>query len=146
MILPVTLVIAAAAGLINIWLAMRVTRVRQAAGVWLGDGGNEPVVARTRAHANFAEYAPFVLILIALIELARGANLWLWLLGAWFIVARLAHGLGMDAPRMRWLRPFGAISTLVVLLALAVWALVIGYQTTATRPAPGNIVVGTPQG
>ena len=146
MILPVTLVIAAAAGIINIWLAMRVTRVRQAAGVWLGDGGSEAVVARTRAHANFTEYAPFVLILIALIELARGANLYLWLLGALFIVARLAHGIGMDAPKMRWLRPFGAITTLLVLLVLSGWALVIGYQTAAVRPAPSNIVVGTPQG
>ncbi|HEX4695063.1 MAPEG family protein [Sphingomonas sp.] len=146
MILPVTLVIAAAAGLINIWLAMRVTRVRQAAGVWMGDGGNEPVVARTRAHANFAEYAPIVLILIALIELARGANLWLWLLGALFIVARLAHGIGMDAPKLRWLRPFGAITTLLVTLALAIWALAIGYQAAAVRPAPSTIVIGTPQG
>lgn len=135
MILPVTLVIAAAAALINIWLAMRVTGIRKAHGIWLGDGGNDAVIARTRAHTNFTEYAPFVLILIGLIELASGPSLWLWLVGGLFIVARLAHGLGMDAGGLRALRPFGAISTLVVLLVLAGWALVIGYQAAA-RPAP----------
>lgn len=134
MILPVTLVIAAAAALINIWLALRVTGIRKAHGVWLGDGGNEAVIARTRAHTNFVEYAPFAVILIGLIELASGPSLWLWLAGALFIVARLAHGIGMDG-RIKALRPFGAISTLVVLLVLAGWALVIGYQAAA-RPTP----------
>lgn len=134
-ILTITLVIAAAATLINIWLAVRVSTVRKANGVWLGDGGNEAVIARTRAHTNFVEYAPFVLILIALIELASGASLWLWGLGAWFVLARLSHGIGMDTAAPRWMRMFGAMSTLAVLLVLSVWALVLGYQG-ALHPAP----------
>ena len=143
MVLPITLVTAAAAGLINIWLALRVTGVRKTANVWLGDGGSEAVVARTRAHANFAEYAPFVLILVALIELARGLSLWLWLIAILFIVARLAHGIGMDAKGARWLRPFGAVSTLVVLLVLSAWALVIGYQVAVVGPA-APVVISVP--
>lgn len=141
MILPVTLVIAAAAGLISIWLAVRVTQVRSKANVWLGDGGHEPVVARTRAHTNFVEYAPFVLILIALIELARGSSLWLWLLGVAFVVARLCHGIGMDPSAPRILRRIGAITTLVVLLALSGWALVIGYEGAAAKPASADPVI-----
>ena len=139
--LPITLVTAAAAGLINIWLALRVTGVRKAAGVWLGDGGSEAVVARTRAHANFTEYAPFVLILIALIELAHGPSFWLWLIAVAFILARLAHGIGMDAKGARWLRPFGAITTLVMLLALAIWALAIGYRGTAAVPPESKVML-----
>ena len=142
MILPITLVMAAAAGLINIWLAVRVTQVRSKNNVWLGDGGHEPVVARTRAHTNFVEYAPFVLILVALIELARGSSLWLWLLSVAFILARLCHGLGMDPTAPKILRRIGAITTLVVLLALSIWALVIGYQAAAARPATGPVIIG----
>ncbi|MBN8815748.1 MAG: MAPEG family protein [Sphingomonas sp.] len=144
MILPVTLTIAAAAGLINIWLAVRVTQVRSKANVWLGDGGQEPVVARTRAHTNFVEYAPFVLILIGLIELARGPSIWLWALGVAFTLARLSHGIGMDPTAPRILRRIGAITTLVVLLALSGWALVISYQSATPQPTTGPVIIAAP--
>ncbi|MBS0480147.1 MAG: MAPEG family protein [Proteobacteria bacterium] len=145
MILPITLVMSAASGLISIWLAVRVTQVRAKNNVWLGDGGHEPVLARTRAHLNFVEYAPFVLILIALIELARGSSVWLWVLGVAFIVARLCHALGMDPNGPYILRRIGAMTTLVVLLALSVWALVIGYEGAATaKPATGPVIIGVP--
>jgi uncharacterized membrane protein YecN with MAPEG domain len=144
MILPITLVMAAAAGLINIWLAVRVTQVRSKNNVWLGDGGSEAVVARTRAHTNFVEYAPFVLILIALIELSRGPSLWLWALGIAFTLARLCHGIGMDPTAPRILRRIGAMTTLAVLLALSGWALVIGYEGAAARPATGPVIIGVP--
>ena len=144
MILPITLVTAAAAGLINIWLAVRVTQVRSKNNVWLGDGGHVPVVARTRAHTNFVEYAPFVLILVGLIEMARGPSLWLWLLSVAFILARLCHGLGMDTTAPRILRRIGAITTLVVLLALSVWAMAIGYKGAAALPTTGPTVISAP--
>ncbi len=144
MILPITLVMAAAAGLINIWLAVRVTQVRSKNNVWLGDGGSEAVVARTRAHTNFVEYAPFVLILIALIELSRGPSVWLWALGIAFTLARLCHGIGMDPTAPKILRRIGATTTLAVLLALSVWALVIGYEGAAAKPATGPTIIGVP--
>ncbi len=144
MILPITLVMAAAAGLINLWLAVRVTQVRSKSNVWLGDGGSEAVIARTRAHTNFVEYAPFVLILVGLIELAHGSSLWLWLLGVAFILARLCHGLGMDPSAPRFLRSTGAITTLVVLLALSVWAMIIGYQGTAAKPTASPVIISAP--
>lgn len=140
-LLSVTLVIAAAAAIINIWLAVRVTQARSAHGIWLGDGGNQAVIARTRAHTNFVEYTPFVLILLALIELAAGSSLWLWGVGALFILARLSHGIGMDPTAPRWMRRFGAITTLAVLLGLAGWALVLGYQAAAKPAPPARTVV-----
>jgi uncharacterized membrane protein YecN with MAPEG domain len=146
MILPVTLVIAAAAGIINIWLALRVTRVRMSSKVYLGDGGHEGLTARTRAHTNFTEYAPLILILIGLIELASGSSLWLWILGATFILARLAHGIGMDASTWKGLRAAGAMTTWIVLLILSGWALVIGYQAAASRPpVERTITFGAPK-
>ena len=98
MLLPVTLVIAAACGLINIWLALRVSQRRMQAKVMIGDGGDSLMVSRHRAHANFTEYAPFALILIAGIELASGSSPWLWALGALFVLARLAHPSAWTAP------------------------------------------------
>ena len=77
MVLTVTLAAAAAAAIVNLWLSIRVGQVRHQAGVSIGDGGNELLVRRMRAHANFIENAPLVLILIACIELARPDTQWL---------------------------------------------------------------------
>ena len=65
----------AACALLNIWLGRRVGRMRVAHKVSIGDGGNEALIARMRAQANFVEYTPFFLILLGLIELAAGRNL-----------------------------------------------------------------------
>jgi len=129
MILPITLTIAGAAALLNIWLARRVGQMRLAHKVSIGDGGNEALIARMRAQANFVEYTPFVLILIGLIELAEGSRLWLWIVGVAYILARIAHGFGMDRPRPDplKLRMIGVIVTALILFGLALYAIVLPY-------------------
>ena len=129
MILPITLTIAGAAALLNIWLARRVGQMRLTHKVSIGDGGNEALIARMRAQANFIEYTPIVLILIGLIELAEGSRLWLWIVGVAYILARIAHAFGMDRPRpdpLR-LRMIGIIVTALILFGLAVYAIVLPY-------------------
>ena len=108
-------------------------------GVAVGDGGDPRMMATTRAHANFAEYAPIVLVLIAAIELAGGAQVWLWAAGAVFVVGRVAHALGMPRPSPNPLRAGGILSTWAITAALAGWALVLAYQ--AERP---NVVETVP--
>ena len=80
-ILPITLTIAGAAAIVNIWLAIRIVMVRLKAKVLIGDGGNALLTARMRAQLNYVEYTPLVLILIGLIELAKGTQTWLWAAG-----------------------------------------------------------------
>jgi uncharacterized membrane protein YecN with MAPEG domain len=133
MILPITLTIAGAAALLNIWLARRVGQMRLAHKVSIGDGGNEALIARMRAQANFIEYTPFVLILILLIELAVGSKLWLWIVGVVYILARIAHGFGMDRPsgdRLK-LRMIGIVVTGLILLGLALYAIALPYLQRA---------------
>jgi len=125
--LPITLTIAGIAAIINIWLAYRVGQVRHSQKVMIGDGGSEPVVARMRAQANFIEYAPIFLILLALIELARGSEPWLWGLSAAFVVGRLLHPFGMDRKAPNALRMIGIMLTFLSLLIAAVYAISIPY-------------------
>ena len=142
--LPVTLTIAAAYALVNLWLAGRVVPGRLR-GVAVGDGGDPRMTATMRAHANFAEYAPIVLVLIAAIELSRGSATWLWVAGAVFVLGRLAHALGMTRPSPNPLRAGGIISTWLVTAILAVWALTLAYA--AVRPATTDPVpVEAPRG
>jgi uncharacterized membrane protein YecN with MAPEG domain len=129
MILPITLTIAGAAALLNLWLGRRVGVMRLTHKISIGDGGNEALTARMRAQANFIEYTPFVLILIGLIELADGSKLWLWIVGVAYILGRIAHGFGMDRPHpdpLR-LRMIGIIVTMLILLGLALYAIALPY-------------------
>ena len=146
MILPVTLVFAATAALLNFWLAMRAGSVRVKAKVLHGDGSDVRLLARMRAHANFTEYAPFVVILSGLIELARGPSLWLWIAMVVFVFARIAHAFGMDkaTPPTR-LRMIGIIGTWLVMVGLALWAAAIGYQAENKAPVSAPVELMTPK-
>jgi uncharacterized membrane protein YecN with MAPEG domain len=129
MILPITLTIAGAAALINIWIARRVGQMRITHKISIGDGGNEALTARMRAQSNFVEYTPFFLILLGLIELAIGSKVWLWVVAVVYILGRIAHVFGMDRARpdpLR-LRMIGIMVTLLVLLGLALYAIVLPY-------------------
>lgn len=126
--LPVTLTIAAGAALVNLWLMIRCGQARTKESVSIGDGGNEFVIRRMRAHSNFVESAPFVLILIAALELTVGTNNWLWIIGIGYIVGRLAHGLGMDGGPLGKGRMVGTLITFLSLIGLAGWALWTVYS------------------
>ena len=127
--LPVTLTIAAGAALVNIWLMVRCGQARTKESVSIGDGGNEFVIRRMRAHANFVESAPFVLVLLAALEATQGTSNWLWVIGILYIVGRLAHGLGMDGGAFGKGRLVGTLITMLSLLGLAGWALWTVYAT-----------------
>lgn len=136
MILPITLTIAGAAALLNIWLGYRVGQMRQAHKVSIGDGGAEPLTARMRAQSNFVEYTPLFLILLGLIELAIGSPLWLWVVAGVYILSRIVHAFGMDRPSpdpLR-LRMIGIIVTFLVLLGLAVYAIALPYLHRTPAP------------
>ena len=109
------------------WLSLRVGRVRTKEKVFIGDGGNEPLTRRMRAHSNFVENTAFVLILLALVELGLGSSLWLWGVGALYLVGRILHAIGMDG--MMWGRMVGTIITMLTQLGLAIGALAIVYLT-----------------
>ena len=135
--LPVTLSAAAACAFINLWLAMRIGAIRRAEKISIGDGGNERLTARMRAQLNFAEFAPIVLILLALTELARGASIGLWGTAAAFVLARIAHPIGMDGNMPA--RGFGIIVSLAVTAGLAIYAIVIlttGGASDVAIPLP----------
>ncbi|OYY70608.1 MAPEG family protein [Sphingomonas sp. 28-63-12] len=125
--LPITLVAAGGAAIINFWLSMRVGNVRRTAKVSIGDGGDLGLIARMRAQANFIEYTPIVLVLIGAIELSQGSSTWLWAVSAIYLLGRVGHALGMDGMRIG--RAAGTITSMLTMLGLGVYALVIPFTT-----------------
>ena len=130
-ILPITLTIAAAAAVLHIWLAGRVSQLRRAYRISIGDGGNEALHRRIRAHGNYVENMPVVLILLALVELAGGDPRVLWGTAILFVISRLLHAFGMDRPSPSRLRMFGMIGSTVALVLLAGYAIFMLYQHPA---------------
>jgi uncharacterized membrane protein YecN with MAPEG domain len=130
--LPTSLGFAGALSLVNLWLAYRCVRIRLNGPGGVGDLGIPSLLARMRAHANFVEYTPFVLILMALLEYAGGSRAWLQGLGAVYLVGRIVHAFGIERPKFT-MQLIGALVTWAVLLALAVWALrlAVHFSTAA---------------
>ncbi|MDX3901669.1 MAG: MAPEG family protein [Sphingobium sp.] len=135
MLLPVTLTLAAACALLNFWLATRCVRLRLGQKVLHGDGGNALLGKRIRAHANFVEYAPIILILMGLVEMALGSSLWLWVAALLFVLGRVGHAFGMDSDQPGSARRLGILLTWGVMLGLALTALYAAYAGTREVPA-----------
>ena len=124
--LPITLVTAAVAALMSIWLALRVGRVRSSAKIPHGHGDNPLLLKRMRAQANYVEYTPFVVILVAVLEMSGRGGTWLVVVAGGYFLARVAHALGMDndvAPN--GLRGIGILYTILTLLGLALYAVLV---------------------
>ena len=112
---------AAVLGLVFIVLAARVIRARQGANVAIGTGGDASLERAMRVHANFAEYVPLALLLLAFAEM-QGRPAWLiHLLCVALVVARVVHAVGVSQGNedLR-LRTVGIATTFLVLAAAAV--------------------------
>jgi len=129
----VTSVYAALLALLYLALSAWVSAGRTRLKVMLGDGGDANLLARIRAHANFAEYVPLILILVALLEGRRTSIYIIHALLFTLLVARLAHPIGIVAApgsaREKTFRGLGAGLTYLVLLLSAVALLVAAIQT-----------------
>lgn len=131
--LPITLATTGGAALIALWLGLRVGRVRIKVQVSIGDGGNEALITRMRAQANYIEYAPFIVALIAVLEFTSGTSTWLWIAAILFLVARVLHPLGMDG--MKGARVIGIAITFLLLLALGGYAIALPLIDHYATPA-----------
>ena len=86
-----------------------------------GKGEKELLQRAIRAHGNFTEYVPMMLILLAFLELSEVSELKLHLLGGSFLLGRVMHGICMGFMRSNMLLRIGGTAlTLFPLLAAAI--------------------------
>ena len=144
MILPTALTAAGIAALINLWLAIRCGQVRTKSSISIGDGGNDALIRRMRAHSNFIEFTPIVLILIALVEYSAGTTTWLWAVMALYMLGRVAHGIGMDgAGPLEKGRMVGILITMLTTVGLGLYALAIPHLgDNQVTPVPMEEIQG----
>ncbi len=81
--------------LLYLVLGLQVSRLRRGNKVLFGDGGNIKLRSAIRAHANFVEYVPIIVLMVALLEISGMPAMRVHLLMGALLVARLLHPLGM---------------------------------------------------
>jgi uncharacterized protein len=125
--LPITAFVAAVCGLLLLATAIMTVRARMGAKVAFGDGGVDAIVRASRSHGNLAEHAPIVILLIAMLEMARVHHLALMIIGAIFLIGRVAHIQGLHTASEPGQPPvgrqIGVVTTWGTLLVLSGWVL-----------------------
>jgi uncharacterized protein len=146
----VTSIYAALLAVLFVYLAFRVIRLRRALKIAIGNGENavetsNPTIAHLsniqannlqaststqnqlkllraiRAHANFAEYVPFALILMVLLELKGFNHFWLHAFGMILLFGRFIHAYGISQLNEYFLfRILGMVLSFTVILGMAI--------------------------
>ena len=124
---PITLTVTALySGSLVLWFMVLSYRVvaRRRSGIHLGDGGDTGMLRLVRGHANFAEYVPLALIMLAVLELAGTSLYVLHGLGLALLAGRLLHGYALSfTQRFGFGRFWGTVLTYSVLTIEAIMCL-----------------------
>ncbi|CAN5650563.1 MAPEG family protein [soil metagenome] len=116
----VSLLFVALHALLLIGLSLSVVVQRRSARVGIGDGGDPLLARRIRAQANFIEYVPLALLLLALLEMGGLGLPWAWGFGSVLLLGRVLHAVGLSGSAGTSKgRFYGTLLTWVVLVAMA---------------------------
>jgi uncharacterized membrane protein YecN with MAPEG domain len=109
------------AGLLAIlFLVLSIRVIQMRTNVSLGDGGDPGLLRRIRGHANFAEYVPLILLMMAMLEYSGMRGWLLHVIGATLLVARVLHGIALSfTTKWKFGRFYGTLLTFIVLLLCA---------------------------
>lgn len=127
----VTPIYAGLLALLFLGLSIRVIAMRRT-GISLGDGGNPIMLRRIRGHANFAEYVPFILLMMGFLEFNHASIYLLHALGLVLLAARLLHGYALSFTEKFFLGRFlGTALTFTLLGVCGVLCLLQGLRAAA---------------
>lgn len=103
-------------------LMFRVGQVRLGKKIELGDGGDDLMLSRIRAHGNFTENAPLALIGLIALAMLNAFPIALHVFGAVFFIGRIFHVMGM-AGTFKMGRLYGTLLTLFTYVGQAFYIL-----------------------
>ncbi len=82
--------------LIYVFLGMRTSRLRTGAHTMIGHGSDPALERAIRAHGNFGEYVPFILLMLGFAEMQHYSRYWLHALCLALLLGRLVHAYGIS--------------------------------------------------
>jgi len=92
----ITALYASLLAVLFLFLSVRVIGWRRQQRVEIGHGEDVQLLRRMRVHANFAEYAPFTLLLMALAENLGRPHVLVHLVGLTLLAGRAMHAYGLS--------------------------------------------------
>jgi len=119
--LNITALYLALLALLYLGLTINIIRYRLKFQVGIGSNGNKTLAKAIRVHANFIEYTPIAMLLLASYEINGGSASVVHSLGALFLVGRLLHVKGLSSSiGITIERRLGMLSSFIVIATLAV--------------------------
>lgn len=116
--------------ILAIILGTRIGFYRAKKGVSILDGGDMEIAQRMRVHGNMMETAALTILALGVIELNGAGPTLLHGLGIAYILARIAHALGLKHDNISHpLRTVGAMGSMIVMLVAGVTAFYQGWTT-----------------
>ena len=107
--------------LLYLGLSINIIRYRLIFQVGIGSNGNKTLAKAIRVHANFIEYTPIAMLLLATYEMNGGNVSLIHGLGALFFVGRLLHVRGLSSSiGVTRARQFGMVASFIVIATLAI--------------------------
>lgn len=106
--------------LVYIALSINIIRKRREFKVGMGDGDNKILKKAIRAHANFAEFVPIILIMMILVEYTTANVMLIHGIGLTLVAARILQAKGLLKTEMAsFERVAGTLTTFAIMAALA---------------------------
>jgi uncharacterized membrane protein YecN with MAPEG domain len=126
---PITAFYAGLLGILFFYFSVLVVKGRFSKKISLGDGGDHHFQQVIRAHGNFSEYAPIVLILLFVAEVNLTNPIFLHLAGIALLLGRFLHAFGLRRHSgSSWQRVSGMLLTFASLLALSILNILVLYK------------------
>jgi uncharacterized membrane protein YecN with MAPEG domain len=124
--MTITALYASFLALLFVFLSFRVIGWRRLVKVEIGHGDDNQLLRRMRVHANFAEYVPFTLLLMAMAESMTAPRPLIHLVGLLLIAGRLMHAYGLSqTPHILRYRVWGMMLTFFALSISALLCLLL---------------------
>lgn len=125
--MPITAFYASLLAFLYLLLSARVITQRREARIEIGTGESAELLRRTRVHANFAEYVPMALLLLAFAESLKAPSIVMHLLAVGLVAGRIIHAYGLSqTPHILKWRSLGMMLTLTVIGLAAFLCFVYG--------------------
>ncbi|GAC19752.1 MAPEG family protein [Paraglaciecola arctica] len=126
---PITAFYAGLLGILFFYFSVLVIKGRRDKQISLGDGGDHHFQQVIRAHGNFSEYTPIVLILLFVAEVNLSNPIILHLAGTALISGRFIHAFGLRRHSgTSWQRVWGMLLTFASLITLSVLNILVLYK------------------
>jgi uncharacterized protein len=128
---PVTSLYAGISGIFLLILSGLVSRQRYKHQVAIGDGGADILNRFIRAQANFVEYVPFIMLIMALLEAANTSIYLLHVFGISLLIGRFCHAYSLTKTEPQSLARTGKQQVLLRQIGMLITYTVLGVASIA---------------